>query len=409
LKSPNFFFSQPLSWLEGPEINPVLKVKKIATHTEELTYAPRALVELLVNLIVHRDYERPEPAVIRLTPGLEIQFTNPGGLVDELRSKVAFDTDGRFLEVPEGYARNRALCDVFTGIRAMEWRGTGLPDVIKLAKASGGTARFSIDQKGDFVACMTQRPAASGVARSDQPTGAYVINSLPFLSIPDGVSVVVIRGQLNEQSAPALDEAGTFVVTRDAELWSFTPLAVLELALGPHLVSARSRSRADLEANPDHRRILSWLLRRHFERHLLTFREVGFELEETRRAQRAYFIGEGAGPRMLRYDSALRRNIRREVVKRRAEGERAWFENEGVGYEVKGLGDLWAMRIKPFYMFTGTDAKSPLPSFARTARATRRMKFDRNDSVDSGSCPNAWCSSGAVAKPLATRAFHMAP
>lgn len=34
-------------------------------------------------------------------------------------------------------------------------------------------------------------------------------------------------------------------------------------------------------------------------------------------------------------------------------------------------------------MFTGADARTPLPSFARTARATRRMKFDRNDSVES--------------------------
>ena len=132
----------------------------------------------------------------------------------------------------------------------------------------------------------------------------------------------------------------------------------------------------------DQRRIVSWLLRRHFERHLLTFRDDGFELEEGR-GTRAFFVGDGAAPRALRYDSPLRRNIRREVVKRRAEGDRAWFENEGVGYEVKSLGDEWAIRIKPFYMFTGADARTPLPSFARTARATRRMKFDRNDSVDS--------------------------
>ena len=107
------------------------------------------------------------------------------------------------------------------------------------------------------------------------------------------------------------------------------------------------------------------------------------EREDRKNAKRAYFVGEGSSPRALRYDSSLRRNIRREVVKRRAEGERAWFENEGFGYEVKALGDQWAVRIKPFYMFTGADARTPLPSFARTARATRRMKFDRNDSVDS--------------------------
>lgn len=371
-----------LSWLESPEVNPALKVKKIATHTEEPTYAPRALVELLINMIVHRDYERPDPAVIRVAPAVEIEFSNPGGLVEELKDKVAFDAEGGFVEVPAGYARNRALCDIFTGVRAMEWKGTGLPDVIKLAKTAGGAASFSMNARGDFVARMTQRPSTSGVAGSDGPTGAYVLNSLPFASMPQDLSIVTVRGQLSEQSAPGLDEAGTYVITRDGELWTFTPLAVLKPALGPHFVAGRTVERSGLEANPDHRRIISWLLRRHFERHLMGFREAGFELEGGR-GGRAYFIGEGAGPRALRYDSALRRNIRREVVKRRAEGERAWFENEGVGYEVKSLGDSWAIRIKPFYMFTGADARTPLPSFARTARATRRIKFDRNDSVDS--------------------------
>jgi len=371
-----------LTWLEGPDVNPLLKIKKIATHTEELTYSARALVELLINMIVHRDYERPEPALIRVGAGVDIEFSNPGGLVDELKSKVSFDADGRFTAVPEGYARNRALCDVFTGIRAMEWRGTGIPDVIKLAKSSGGDARFAIDAKGDFVANMTQRLTTAGVGRSDGPTGAYVLNSLPFASMPDEVSVVTVRGPVSEQSAPQLDDAGTYVITRNDELYSFTPLPVLKHALGPHVLIGQTASRRDLEADPDKRRVLSWLLRRHFERHLLGFRDDGFELEEGR-GTRAFFVGDGEGPRALRYDSPLRRNVRREVVKRRAEGQRAWFENEGVGYEVKSLGDTWAIRIKPFYMFTGADARTPLPSFARTVRATRRIKFDRNDSVDS--------------------------
>ncbi|TIM18120.1 MAG: hypothetical protein E5Y69_34980, partial [Mesorhizobium sp.] len=123
-------------------------------------------------------------------PGVEIEFGNPGGLVEELRKKIEFDDQGRFLRVPDGYARNRSLCDVFTGIRAMEWRGTGLPDVIKLTKASGGEAVFSINPNGDFLARMTQRPSSAGVASDDRPTGVYVLNSLPFVSMPTEVSIV---------------------------------------------------------------------------------------------------------------------------------------------------------------------------------------------------------------------------
>ncbi|MGL4964045.1 MAG: SIR2 family protein [Inquilinus sp.] len=372
-----------LGWLEAPDINPALKIKKISHHDEEPTYSPRALVELLINMLVHRDYERIEPSVVRLTPGKEIEFRNPGGLAEEVRKKIEFDEHGHFLQVPTGHARNASLCDIFTGIRAMEWRGTGLPDVIKLAQAAGGEAVFSIDPKNEFLARMTQRPSSSGVARDDRPTGVYVLNSLPFVAMPDAVSIVTIRGQVNHQTVPGLDKVGTFIVTRDDELWSFTPLPILTLALGPLVATSRTERRADLEADRDRRRVLSWLLRHHLERHIVTFLPDGLEREDRKNAKRAYFVGESSGPRALRYDSAVRRNIRREVVKRRAEGEKAWFENEGFGYEVRALGDQWAVRIKPFYMFTGVDARTPLPSFARTARATRRMKFDRNDSVDS--------------------------
>jgi len=46
------------------------------------------------------------------------------------------------------------------------------------------------------------------------------------------------------------------------------------------------------------------------------------------------------------------------------------------------LDEVWAIRIKPFYMFTKRDAQTPLPPFVRGSRATRRMKFDRNKNVE---------------------------
>lgn len=372
-----------LSWLDTPEVNPTLKIKKISVHEEEEAYDKRALVELLINMLVHRDYERSEPSVVRATPGKEIEFRNPGGLLDEVRKKIEFDENGQFQRVPAGHARNASLCDIFLGIRAMEWRGTGLPDVVKLAEASGGQATFAIDPKNDFLARMTQRPSSSGVARDDRPTGVYVLNSLPFVTMPESVSIVTVSGPVHAQTAPDLDAAGTFIITRDNQLWSFTPLPLLTLALGSLAVSSKTVPRGELERDPDDRRVLSWLLRRHLEWHIASFADDGLEREDRKNSKRAFFVGEGPSPRALRYDSALRRNIRREVVKRRADGEKAWFENEGFGYEIKSLGDEWAVRIKPFYMFTGADARTPLPSFARAARATRRMKFDRNDSVDS--------------------------
>ena len=52
------------------------------------------------------------------------------------------------------------------------------------------------------------------------------------------------------------------------------------------------------------------------------------------------------------------------------------------GYDIVYLSGKWGVRIKPFYMFTGQDAKTPLPAFTRTAKATRRMKWDKNKNVE---------------------------
>jgi hypothetical protein len=182
-----------------------------------------------------------------------------------------------------------------------------------------------------------------------------------------------------------LAEAGT-VMLRGDELWSFAPPGLLGVVLKPVMTEGivRSTSRAELEGDPDLARGLSWLLRKHFESHLHLLRPQGFMIEPERRTnRRAYFAGENGRPRALIYDTPNRRGVSREVVKQRGDRPRVWFENEGVAYEIARLGSTWGVRVKPFYMFTGPDAKTPLPGYARTAKATRRMRFDRNQSVES--------------------------
>src|SRR5262249_13740386 len=120
--------------------------------------------------------------------------------------------------------------------------------------------------------------------------------------------------------------------------------------------------------------------RKHWDFYLKRFSVHGLELEPGR--QRAYFRLLRGDRNTIVYDSAKRKGVHRDVVKRR--GERyIWHENEGIAYSVVEMDQRWALQVKPFYMFTGKDGTSPLPSFERTARSTRRMKFDRNMNVDS--------------------------
>ncbi len=376
-------------WLSGDAVNPTLRVKRRATHEDRPAYAERALIELLVNLLVHRDYERPDCAHIDVEPGDSIRFENPGGLPKEVVDRVKIDESGQFEPVPNTTGlRNRSLCDVFFGISQMERAGTGLTDVSTLAREAGGSARFTHDeQRQRFEARISQAPASAGsttVARDTRPTGVYVLNALPFVSMPDAVSLVRLRTRLSERPPSlSLAGAGTFVLKADF-LWSFVPLPILLQTFAPIADPDGSINlpRRVIEENANQRNMLSWLIRKHFERHLERFADRGFFLEADHRRRRAYFHGVGGGPRTLTYDTSHRKAVQRQVVKQRAEGPRAWFENEGIGYEVVQLDDVWAIRIKPFYMFTKSDAGTPLPAFVRGSRATRRIKFDRNKNVE---------------------------
>ena len=134
-----------LAKLESEDVNPRLKVKKRRQHDERTAYPPRSLVELLVNVLVHRDYDVHEPARIDIMPGAEIAFSNPGGLTQKVARRVTLGDDGRFtLTESVTDTRNPALCDIFFGMSAMEREGTGLIDVGQLMTEWGGGAAFTI-------------------------------------------------------------------------------------------------------------------------------------------------------------------------------------------------------------------------------------------------------------------------
>lgn len=377
-----------LEKLETTDINPLLKLKKRRQHTDQPAYPPRVLVELLVNMLVHRDYEIPEPSSIETHPSSQIVFSNPGALTQKVAGKVTVEDDGRII-LSEGVTdqRNPSLCDIFFGISAMERAGTGLIDVGQLMLASGGSSAFYHNTSElRFKAVVTQAQASAGshvIARSDVPTGLYVLNALPFTVLPESVSIVQLTTPLRYRP-PEIDLSGcgTFV-ERGGQLWSFVRLPTLTALLEPIVDMAASKAvpRQEIEASLDSKRVLSWLLRKHLEYKLEAFEKDGLILEYGHK-HRAYFTGKDRRERTVTWNSAQRRGIKRDVVKKRAEGTHAWFENEGVGYEIVDMGGLWCARIKPFYMFTGPDGVTPLPAFARAGKATRRIKFDRNKNVE---------------------------
>jgi hypothetical protein len=382
------------AWLETREVNPILKVKARSAHVEQRAVPELALVELGVNALMHRDYSIQEPVTVDAMTGGEVCFASPGALPAGLAKRVSADDEGRFQPIRlESHPRNRSLCDVFFGLKHMQRAGTGLADVEDLTRGVGGRAVFRSDDAFARFEAVVSAPVHSGgsreVARDDRPFATFVLNTLPFRSIPGLLSVVQLRCLFRDRPRGLdLSEAGTFVVTDEDRLTSFVPLTVLGALLGEAYDPDRSVAlpTAEAEKDPVRRDHIAWLLRKHFEQHLRGRRDDGLllesELPQRRNQRRAFFAGDGKS-RDLVYSTGTGRRVTRQVVKARSDpGKRAWFENEGFSYAVVAAPEGWGIRIKPFYMFTGPDARTPLPSFMQGAKSTRRIKFDRNKNVE---------------------------
>jgi len=382
-----------LEWLDDENINPALKVKGKHSHQEKRAYADRALVEVLMNMIVHRDYEISLPSSINVTEKIKIDFVNPGE-VPTATGRLVMDDGGVFDPIPEfSHLRNRSLCDIFFGMSAMERAGTGLVDIAELSRSNSGDAQFAFPPGTERFEATLYRPGSSAgsdvVAKSTAPIGTYTVNMMVLSGLPESVQVLQIAGgweALNKHVD--LSEAGPFVFDKKSgRLWSFAASAVLSLLFEP-VLSAKIMERPleETKVDADFQRRVSWLIRNHFERYLQEFEPQGLILERDSRgrpAKRAYFTGLNEGNRPISYDTPKRKGISRDVAKRREHNGKIWFECEGFGYEVIMTSGAWGIRIKPFYMFTKRDGVSPLPGYLRTKKSTWRFKFDRNANVDS--------------------------
>jgi SIR2-like domain len=126
-------------------------------------YNAIAVKEMIVNAIVHRDYDRDEAVEVVVEPK-SITVTSPGGLIDELAARVGGQSFQEAIAERtspiKGY-RNPAISDLFYGGGQMDWRGSGLPDMILATVNNNGSVVFgpSADNR-QFTVTIEARPEA---------------------------------------------------------------------------------------------------------------------------------------------------------------------------------------------------------------------------------------------------------
>lgn len=388
-------FRKLIDYLTSEEVNPILEVKKERTSEEMPAYPPRALVELAVNMLVHRDYSVPDYSRIEFEPGQHLRFTNPGGLMPSVYKQVqiTIKKDGKFQPVRgASQVRNDLLADIFFGIRSMNKQGTGLPDVKEWMVENAGRAEFAIGGENQSVSftllqALQAKPGKSRLARQLSQTEKYITNLLPFQVTPQRVYVLPLRetplahmplfepGESPHDLPLFIKHANNMISFADLKLYpDFAERHGYLERIGDPKVD-------EYIQNPDQRRLFVWLLGKHWSFFLQKWKQAGLCVDDYKN-KRAFFHLTNGERNTIIYDSTKRKHVKRDVVKRREYGNSLEHENEGISYSVVEYGGQWAIQIKPTYIFTGSDGCTPLPPSMQARRATRRFKFDRNKNVD---------------------------
>ena len=328
-------------------------------------YPPDALREMVVNALVHRDYEKDEPIVIEIEE-THIRVRNPGGLVEDVIDRVidtpqkeikdAFETEiKKGARGIRGY-RNPVVADLFYGAEEMEKAGSGLADVWQESEKNENAVSFGpIENNTAFEITISRRPEIADevtkTASSDRHFTRYASNLLEVVSLPD---VIWHAGTDMHKAKEVWEKTGADwlppFMTHSGQIFTFHDLSTstnpLYTVIDPNDIGKMivEEFTDDYGEQP-----LIWLINECFYRHL---KAQGLWVDKDR--MRAYFPRTDEGPRRIRYQARLRRATRTVVKK-----IRNYWEHKSFRFRFERFGDVWTLVMLPGYVFT-TDGKSDL-------------------------------------------------
>jgi len=352
-------------------------------------YNAIAIKEMLVNAIVHRDYDRDEAVQVVVEPK-SITVISPGGLVDEIAVQVAGqsfqDAIAERTSPIKGY-RNPAISDLFYGGGQMDRRGSGLSDMVLATVNNNGAVNFgpSADNT-QFTVTLEARPeAVDEITNTALPiaeeTVRYSSNLIPIENMPTKVWHAATNASSNRSFYRAAEglavppghvSDGRFYSLYDLEELSdsmVTPFDIGEIEVLDF---------NELIEMPGGEAVALRLLHELLFEHLKT---KGLQIEYDRR--RAYFARGDEPELKVSYQGRLRKATR-TVVKARTKRESddiVYYEHKAVSFSVLRFGIDWAVVLTPGYAFTRDGVRNPISRERTNALSTRRAARDFNPSV----------------------------
>ena len=363
-------------------------------------YPPDALREIVVNALVHRDYEEDEPIVIEIEETC-IRVRNPGGLVEDVieqmigtpqaKIKDAFETEiKKGARGIRGY-RNPVVADMFYGTAEMEKAGSGLSDVWRESEENKNEVNFGpIDDNTVFEITIFRRPEVvdtiTRTASSSDNFTRYASNLLEVVSLPDIVWNASTEARTAKEvwEKTGADWLPPFILD-NGQLFTFHDLSISANPLYA-VIKTNDIGKMTVEEFTDahgEQRFV-WILNEYFFRHL---EAQGLWVDKER--MRAYFFRTDEGPRRINYQAPLRRATRTVVKK-----IKNYWEHKSFRFRFERFDDVWTLVILPGYVFT-TDGKSDLLEGKAVNRlSTKREGRDYNNVVHNDLVFWTWVLSG---------------
>ena len=352
-------------------------------------YNAIAIKEMIVNAIVHRDYNIDESIQVEVQPK-SITVISPGGLIAEIAAQVG---DLSFQEIIAGRTnpikgyRNPAISDLFYGGGQMDRRGSGLSDMVLATVNNNGSVAFgpSPDNR-QFIVTIEARPeAVDEITNTALPVAEETVRfSTNLISITSMPEKVWHSGTSASSNASFYRSAKGLAVppghVSDGRFYTFYNLDKLADALvapfDPGDIEAMHFS--ELIALPGGEAIALKLLHELVFEHL---KAKGLQIEFDRR--RAYFA-RGEEPELkVSYQGRLRKATRTVVKARtkRDSGDIVCYEHKAFSFSVMWFAEDWALVISPGYAFTRDGLRKPISRERTNTLSTRRAARDFNPTV----------------------------
>ena len=332
-------------------------------------YPPDTLREIVVNALVHRDYELDGPIVVEIEQTC-IRVQNPGGLIPEVDRQVKRAPDREIapdtlqtafenqikggIRGIKGY-RNAVVADLFYGAETMEKAGSGLSEVWRSGQENNNEVNFGpINDNTAFEITLHRRPeVVDEVTRTAAHSNftRHASNLLEVVALPD----VLWHAETNARKPyEILENVGTDwvppFILYEGKVFSFYDLSNPACQLHSQIrVNTIEKVRVEKFIADHGERCFVWLLNECLFRHL---KVQGLWIDRYRK--RAYFLQTDRDARTIEYQARVRRATRTVVKKK----NRYW-EHKSFWFRFERFEDTWTLGILPGYVFT-TDGKSDL-------------------------------------------------